>query len=285
MSAASNRDTTSLVLCSATLLPDPTRPTPESLALQVDAAKAAGFAGISLWGLHEGVARRAGRSADEVRESILGAGLSVPMVEVLMPWDAADDAAAAAAAEPTLELAERYGAKYVLAVTMRPELPPLREAAPRLRGVCARAADRGLGVVVEFLPWTGIADLATAWELVQAAGCDNSGIMVDGWHWQRQPGGPCPDLLRSIPPEFLPIFQLCDAAADPVDENLVAETLAHRCLPGEGAVDLRALLAVFDEIGAKPLIAPEVFNSALAAGGAHDMARRIYDASARTLIG
>ena len=113
------------------------------------------------------------------------------------------------------EYASAVGSRELVAVTMEPSLPPMDDVVNRFRTLCQGASDAGLGVSVEFLPWTGIPDLATAWEIIQRADCDNSGIMVDTWHWFRQPGGPNPDLLRQIPSKMLRVVQLCDAPADP----------------------------------------------------------------------
>lgn len=275
-----------LILCAATLLPDPLRPDAASLELEVEAAQRAGFAGISLWSFHASVAASGGRSPEEVREFVLGSGLSVPMVEAILPWGAESDAAAIAQALPTLEMARDYGAQHVIAVTMDAEIRPVADSASRLRAVAEAAGDYGLGIAVEFLPWSGIPTLLSAWQLVESAGRDNAGIMVDGWHWKRQPGGPAPDVMRSIPGEVIVIHQLSDAGVEPegaVLSDAEAECMSVRALPGEGTVDQAQLLALLDEIGAAPILAPEVFNTDLAALGANEMARQIYDASVRVI--
>ena len=43
------------------------------------------------------------------------------------------------------------------------------------------------------------------------------------------------------------------------------------------------LVAALDEIGAEPLVAPEVFSAALLAEGPEAMARRVVDATRATL--
>ena len=271
-----------LILCSATLLPDPTDPGPEGLAVQVEATRAAGFSGLSLWRLHAEAAATSLGSAEAVREMVLGSGLRVPIVEAMMPWDQLDYAAAKTDVEPFLELAEAYGAEHVLAVTMSTGRLEVASAGKRLREVCARAGDRGLGVVIEFLPWSGVPDLATALQIVESSEADNAGLLIDGWHWQRQPGGPCPDILRSIPPERIKIFQICDAAADS-GADPIEECLVDRRLPGEGVVDLQALVEILDEMGARPILAPEVFNRSLAQRGAAGMAQEVLEATIRLL--
>ncbi|MAG33692.1 MAG: hypothetical protein CL908_22670 [Deltaproteobacteria bacterium] len=277
-SSMSEKDLDNLILCSATLMPDPANPGPESLAIQVEATKGAGYAGLSLWRLHAEAAVTSLGSPEAVRELVEAAGLCVPIVEAMLPWDTVDFGAAMTDVEPFLDLAEAYGAKQVLAVTMSNEALEIAPAAARLQEICLRAADRDLDIAIEFLPWSGIPDLTTAWRILESSGADNAGLLIDGWHWQRQPGGPCPELLRTIPPDRFKVFQICDAAAQSQDDPL-EECMTDRRLPGDGVVDLVGLLDLFDEIGASPILAPEVFNSALANKGAIEMARAVRTAT------
>ena len=69
-----------LTLCSATLLSEPTRPTPESLFQQLSAARHAGFSGISLWTLHHQAALRGGHSREDVLAAVRAHGMKIPMV-------------------------------------------------------------------------------------------------------------------------------------------------------------------------------------------------------------
>ena len=93
-------------------------------------------------------------------------------------------------AAPNLQVIARTGAGYntvdVEAASSR-KIPVLYMPGAMSRAVAEHTVGLILAAVVasllfgcvhfiprrEFLPWTGIADLATAWELVQAAGCDN----------------------------------------------------------------------------------------------------------------
>ena len=60
----------------------------------------------------------------------------------------------------------------------------------RLPALCDAAGERGLRVCIEFVPCTGVPDLATAWRVVDESGAANGGLLVDMMHWHRQPGGP-----------------------------------------------------------------------------------------------
>ncbi|HEX4244090.1 MAG TPA: sugar phosphate isomerase/epimerase, partial [Acidimicrobiales bacterium] len=137
-------------------------------------------------------------------------------------------------------------------------------------------------VCVEYLPWCGISDLATAWELVEPLG-PGAGILLDTWHWQRQPGGPNLELLAQIPGERIGFVQLCDAAAEPGDDAM-SEAMADRLLPGDGVVDFTALLGQLDAIGARPFFATEVFNPELVRTHGPAEAARMMAAAARPFI-
>jgi sugar phosphate isomerase/epimerase len=273
-----------LTLCSATLLADPIAPSPESLLHQLDAAREAGFSGISLWTLHHDAARQAGHSPQALLESVRDAGLSIPMVEALMPWDMPDERSVREQAVATFTLAEAVGAQQVVVVTMSSEPLGLASAIERFRLVCDIGADHGIGAMIEFLPWSGIPDLESAWAIIDGTNRPNAGLMLDTWHWQRQPGGPRPDLLRTLPGDRIPVVQLCDSAPDP-SVGTEREAMTDRRLPGQGTIDFASLFGVLDEIGARPVIAPEVFNRELAAAGMGSMAARVFEASASLLGG
>ncbi|MGZ4150479.1 MAG: sugar phosphate isomerase/epimerase family protein, partial [Actinomycetota bacterium] len=141
---------------------------------------------------------------------------------------------------------------------------PDRDLARRNLGYLVELAARAdVSVCVEFLPWSAIPDLATAWELVEPLG-PGAGIVVDAWHWQRQPGGPAPEVLASIPPERILFVQLCDAAPEPSGE-VMHEALTGRLPPGQGAVDFAGLFGALDSMSARPVVAAEIFNPALLA--------------------
>src|SRR5262249_44447001 len=119
----------------------------------------------------------------------------------------------------------------------------------------------GATVCVEHLPWTAIPDLASAWQLVEPLG-PAAGLLLDSWHWQRQPGGPNPGLLHAIPAERLTFVQLSDVSPDPLDD-ILTETMSGRLLPGEGAVDFPLFLDTITATGADPTVAVEVLNPTL----------------------
>lgn len=158
----------------------------------------------------------------------------------------------------------------------------MADAASGLGHLCDLAAERGLAVSFEFLPFTAVPTIASAVEFLNAVDRDNLGLVIDAWHWFRQPGGPDIATLRTIPPERIHIVQLNDAPQTPA-EDIVMETFTARLLPGEGDIDLLALLDALADMGAAPAVMAEVFSMSLAELGAAEFARLQYDASRAVL--
>src|SRR5262249_49240866 len=150
------------------------------------------------------------------------------------------------------------------------------DAAEAFAGLCDRAAEHNLLVHLEFLPWSRVPDLTTAWEVVRRADRPNGGVAVDAWHWDRSATPSDLATLRAIPGAKVLGIQLDDAPAE-AEANLMSATLHQRLLPGDGAIDLAALLAALRAIGAVAPIGVEVFSDELHALGPVEAARRAAD--------
>jgi sugar phosphate isomerase/epimerase len=268
----SNRN--DLVLCTATLDIDPMTSTPKDFVDQLDAAASAGFAGVCQWELQAGALDAAGMTPAQMGTAFADHGLSIPVLEALLPFSATE-ADALETARRTFDRAKGLGAGIVPAVCLFPgEFETIEAAVERYGALCDVAEAQEIKVPIEFLPWSGIPDLATAWQIVDATDRPSGAIMIDTWHWHRQPGGPNTDLLAQIPPSFLPIVQICDAKSEP-SEDLYNEALTDRRVPGDGVVDFDEFFTALYATGADPLLAPEVFNAELAAEGRGPMAAAI----------
>jgi sugar phosphate isomerase/epimerase len=277
-----------LVLCSGTL--PPATPWRDRLA----AASAAGFRGISVWGRDYAAAVRDGSSDTDLRVQLEDHGLTVAEIDPAWWWlPGAADIGKSLADVDTLEVfrfgerelfavADALGARSLNAVDVFGGDWTLDEAATALAGLCDRAADHGLFVHVEFLPWSRIPDLATAWQIVRRADRPNAGVALDAWHWAR--AAPSSDLetLRSIPGAKVLAVQLDDAPTE-VEPDMMYATLHDRLLPGDGAIDLEALVATFNQIGAVAPFGVEVFSDHLHALGPTEAAQRAADATRRVV--
>ena len=75
---------------------------------------------------------------------------------------------------------------------------PLDAVTERFAGICDRAAEHGVRIGIEFLPFSEIPDAATAWQIVRDADRPNGGLDVDSWHHFR--GAADLGQLLAIPP-------------------------------------------------------------------------------------
>ena len=134
---------------------------------------------------------------------------------------------------------------------------PIEVLAESLASVCVRARSSGMRVNVEFIPFLGIPDLATAWAAVQLCGDPEIGIVMDTWHFFR--GKPDNDLLASIPGERIGAVQVSDALADPVG-SLETDCLHHRLPAGLGSFPLGETLSTLETTGGLNDVGPEIFS-------------------------
>lgn len=144
-----------------------------------------------------------------------------------------------AALRTFLDAGAVLGASEVITAPYDPDLTRL---ADRLGALSELAAARGLGVTLEFFPWTVVPDLASALHLVEQAGPD-VGILVDSLHFDRSDSN-LQDLAR-VPPHRLRFAHLCDAPVAPpyTTEQLLHAGRTERLPPGEGQIDLKAFVA------------------------------------------
>lgn len=276
-----------LVLCSGTLA----RGTP--FVTRLEAAVAGGFTGISLWGRDLAAARAEGWRDADLPPMLADHGLAVAELDPAWWWlpGAADvhvppehdpfDVFAHGEAD-LFAMADLLGARSLNAVDVFGGDFTTAQAAESFAGLCDRAADHGLVVHLEFLPWTRVPDVRTAWEVARLADRPNGGIAVDSWHFFR--GDPDLAALAAVPGERILGVQLDDAPADP-EADLVTATLHDRLLPGAGALDLSGLLGVLDGAGCVAPIGVEVFSDDLHALDPIEAARRAGDATRRLLAG
>ena len=142
---------------------------------------------------------------------------------------------------PFLEVGATLGAKAILAAGLDPEESRLTTAYASL---CEAAAQFGLTVDLEFMPWTKVPDLATALRVVAGAAQPNGGILVDPLHFSRS-SSTLTDLAQ-VPSHCLHYLQICDAPAEKPKtiEEMIHTARFDRLLPGEGGIDLNAIVSL-----------------------------------------
>lgn len=270
-----------LVLCSGTI----GRHTP--FRDRLEAATAAGYQAVSLWGRDYQSARDEGYSDADLVALLDDHGLVVAELDPVWWWT---PGAEAFSIPPELDpidvfrfgeselfgIGEALGARSLNAADVIGGDWSVADAAASFAALCDRAAEHGLLVHLEWLAWSRIPDLATALEVVTLADRPNGGLNVDMWHCARTGTGA--DDLLAVPGERVLALQVDDGPVEP-EENLIEATLHERLLPGEGAFDLLGYLGSLRAIGARAPVGVEVFSDELHASGPADAAARAAQAT------
>jgi len=276
----------SLVLCSGTIGRD------TSFRDRLAAATAAGYDAISLWGRDYARARHDGHSDAEMRTMLDDHGLVVAEVDPAWWWTpgAPEIGRSLAEVDPLdvfrygeddlLAMAEALGARSLNAAEVLGGAWTVEDGAEAFAALCDRAAQHGLLVHLEWLAWSKVPDLATAWELVRLADRPNGGLNVDTWHCART--GTTADELRALPGDRVLAIQLDDAPLD-AEVNLIDATLHERQLPGAGELDLVGYLGALRAIGVRCPVGVEVFSDELHASGPGPAALAAAEAARRVL--
>jgi sugar phosphate isomerase/epimerase len=136
---------------------------------------------------------------------------------------------------------------------------PLPELAAAIGALCRRLAPAGCLVSLEFIPGTGIPDLATAQLLCRMVSEPNLGVLLDTWHFARSGG--TPDQVRQLPQGMIVALQLNDWV--PAAADKVYRPMSGRLLPGDGELPLAALLQAALENNPELDVELEVFNAEL----------------------
>jgi sugar phosphate isomerase/epimerase len=250
---------------------------PETLHEQATAAAAAGFVYITIdmFALREYVAAR--HSISELADHLAAVGIQA--YDIAGTNVSADPDASRQEATELAGYAQGLGAPWLQSRITAPldddrTLDTFRECA-------AIAASLGVGLGLEFSPFTPINGLGRAREVldeVRSAGSPRQGIVVDSWHLAYTDGF---DPLLRLPAADLAFVQLDDAA--PGAGTASSDTMHRRAMPGEGVLGLDAFMDALRTIGFSGVLTVEVLSSELRALPLDDYVARTY-ASTTALI-
>jgi sugar phosphate isomerase/epimerase len=248
---------------------------------RIEAAHAGGFDSTSLFPYEVHRARAEGVRDAELRARLEDAGVRVAVIDPLARWlptwsspgelPPDDPAHGDLDAEEVFAMADAFGAEMISVLALYDPPVTAEVGGPAFAELCDRAAEHDLRLQLEFVPGTGLHDLAAAWAVVEAADRPNGGVLLDTWHFFRSESSF--ELLEALPAEKVFGLQIEDApAAFPADP--ARESLHGRLLPGEGEFDLpRFMATVADKL--PELVGPEVFSDELGELPAAELGRRL----------
>ncbi len=241
------------------------------LTTRVSAAAAAGFTGI---GLRVADYLDAGMADGAIRDLLDQHGVRVLELEHNWDWATGEDPVE----EAMFRLADRIGVRQLNVPMFAAH--PLSDLVEPFGALCDRAADHGVLVGFESLPYSHVRTLGQAWQVVVAADRPSGGIIVDLWHWFRS--GATLEDLADLPASAITSVQLCDVLPE-AGPDLADEARHRRLLPGQGAGDTLGVLRALRDRGITAPVSVEVFSDELDALPAPVAARLAFDAGVAVL--
>jgi sugar phosphate isomerase/epimerase len=221
---------------------------PLPLRERVEAVAAAGFRGIGLLHVDLVVAEREHGLAG-IRSLLDDNGLVHLELELLTDWwaDGPRRRRSDEVRGRLLEAAGALGARHVkVAPDVSGEPWDHDRWVAEFAGLAEDARQAGTRVGLEFLPWSNIRTVHDGLRLVQDAGHDAGGLIIDVWHTER--AGTPPAELAAVPLRHIVGVELNDADADQVG-TLFEDTVNRRRLCGEGAFDLQGCIRALRAAG------------------------------------
>lgn len=210
----------------------------EDFERRAAAAAAAGFAGLGLYLGDYQLLLAQGYDDAWIERVLERHGLCLAEIEILTDWCPLTERGRGQL-ELACHLGERFGARHVAAIG--PVSGSALDASRAFAVLCDAAAQAGLDVALEHLPFTNIASLAAARAIVEGAGRDNGGLCLDSWHHFR--GHLEWEELARLPADRIKSVQINDGPATPVAADYYRDTTRHRMVPGRGSFDLPRFLA------------------------------------------
>ena len=226
---------------------------------RIAVAASAGFAGIGLFVGQYRALELEGAAPGPLRDLLAEHDICLAEIEVIpgLGRDGPGADRAAEMEETAWRMADEFACRYMQVIG--PANSPVTEAGRAYGSLCDRAADHGLVVGLEFLPFTDIVSVHDALAIVEAADRPNGGICVDIWHHQR--GEPDLDAIRHLDARLVTGVQMSDGALVPANPDYYTECLTNRVAPGRGEFDVAGFVAAIRATGSRAPWSLEVCSS------------------------
>jgi sugar phosphate isomerase/epimerase len=211
-----------------------------------------------------------GRLRQETKRALADTGIRLLDIEIAQISERLDPRVYL----PTLEAAADLGARFLLTAAWTSDRACVID---RFGALCELAQPLGITVVLEFISFADVATLGQAMDIVQSAGRENAGILIDTLHCHS--AGTSLEHLSTIPAKWIHYAHICDAAVDVPHTREGRQRIAReqRLLPGEGAIDIAGIV---NRLPPNIIYALEVPNPGrVKAVGAREYARQCLAAS------
>jgi len=214
---------------------------------RVESAARAGFKGFGLWHADlDHVLER--RSLKEIKQIFDDNGIKHIELEFLTDWFLDDERKKKSDIErrKLLTAAEVLQAKHVKVGDFLREKTSMPRLIESFAELCNEAAEQGTRIGFELMPFSMIDTLKDSLTMVEGAGANNGGIVLDLWHIVKLKI-PYEEVGR-MPLRYLVSVELNDGTFE-APWSLHEDTVNHRRLCGEGEFDIRSFIACVQKVG------------------------------------
>jgi sugar phosphate isomerase/epimerase len=256
---------------------------------RMENAASGGFAGIGTSPGDYLAIRDSGLSDEDMDAMLDHHGLVVGEIDSWPLWlgEGAPDELHRRHLEAALHMAERFGPVHhavVPFVPSDPRVPPRDRLVKELQWLARAGRDLGIRIALEFVPWGPVANVRTAWALVEEVDDANCGLTLDFWH--HLTGAADNATLRTVPGNRIHAVHFTDGLPDPVAEpDPLRRTQVQRRFPGEGSLPIRDLVRLLDEIGANLPYTVEAVSRVYRDLSDRELVTRAGESSRRVLVG
>ena len=255
---------------------------PLALRRRIEAASSAGYRGFGL--LSDDLpAAVAEYGMSGIRSLLSDNGIKYLELESIPNWwsDGPEKAESDMVRRQLLEAAEALGAKHIK-VTPDGDNGPWDPAAwaAKFAELAEQAAGVGARLGIEFFPWSNINNLQAGLQLVEEAGHDGGGVVIDTWHIARA-NTPVSDLAS------VPLHRIIGVELNDADEQVVGtlfeDTVHRRRYCGEGSFDLTGMISALRTAGWNGPWGVEILSEEHRSLPAEEALRRAAESAHRVL--
>jgi len=228
----------------------------------VESAAGAGFDAVSMWArTHHRATTREGLSEADMSALLEEHGLVISEMEAVDTWLPVEVEPVAGNppldVDKFLDVAEALRVRSVVAIQSAGVDLSFDVVVQHFWELCRRARERGLDVALEAPAFAVLDDIGKAWAVVEAADCENAGVLVDAWHHRRSCA--TDEALEGVPGHRVLCVQLADGPMQP-ERDLLQETIWRRRPLGAGDFKLAALMERLEAMGVVCPVGPEIYD-------------------------
>jgi sugar phosphate isomerase/epimerase len=244
---------------------------------RVETISRIGFKGMGIW--HADLYKTLEtRSLGEMRQILDDNGIDHVELEFLFDWylDGEKKKRSDIEKAKLLDAAEALRARHLKVGDFFNTPASIEQCAESFAILCRDAANVGIDIVFELMPFAMIDNLEDSLAMLDMADTPNGGLMIDTWHFVKM--GVTNEALARVPKKHVLGAELNDGwVKTPEGMEMHRETTEHRMFCGAGEFDVAGLIGAIQATGYVGPYGVEVISKANRSLPLEVVAQRAFD--------